>query len=277
MWVLYVSGLLAVQERDNATARDRFAEALELARDAHDSMMAALVLAASGRAALEEHDADRANTLFCEGLALSRDAGFAIGLAYHLEGIALVFCERSQLERAARLLGAAEAAYGLVDVPGLVPYRSLVDQAVIALRERLGPQTFAMLHANGRGLSTVEAVAEALTTSAQIDAAGHDQARGATPSTLVSRLPGPDRLTAREIEVLRLLAAGHSNPEIAAALVLSVKTVERHLANLYAKIGARSRVDAATYAVTHDLQEHRSASGLHEHPHGRYQMRGEDT
>jgi DNA-binding NarL/FixJ family response regulator len=53
--------------------------------------------------------------------------------------------------------------------------------------------------------------------------------------------------------VLRLLAAGDSNPEIAAALVISVKTVERHLANMYVKIGARNRVDAANYAVTHGL------------------------
>jgi DNA-binding NarL/FixJ family response regulator len=111
---------------------------------------------------------------------------------------------------------------------------------------------------DGRRLSTVDAIAEALTTAAQIDAADHDEARVGRPATLVSRRPAPDRLTARELEVLRLLAAGHSNPEIAAALVLSVKTVERHLANLYAKIGARSRVDAATYAVTLDLQEHRS-------------------
>ena len=61
-------------------------------------------------------------------------------------------------------------------------------------------------------------------------------------------------LTFREIEVLKLLAAGRSNPEIAAGLVISVKTVERHLANVYAKIGARTRVDAATYAVTHGLR-----------------------
>jgi DNA-binding NarL/FixJ family response regulator len=45
-----------------------------------------------------------------------------------------------------------------------------------------------------------------------------------------------------------------ASTEIAAALVLSVKTVERHLANAYAKIGARSRVDAATYAVAHNLR-----------------------
>jgi DNA-binding CsgD family transcriptional regulator len=166
----------------------------------------------------------------------------------------MVCCERSQNERAVRLLGAAEAAYELVDVPGLVPYGSLVDRTVCVLRQGLGTQTFAMLHAEGRGLSRVDAVAEALTTAAEIRAAKHDDAPVAGSSTIVSKLPAPDRLTPREVEVLRLLAAGHSNPEIAATLVLSVKTVERHLANLYAKIGARSRVDAATYAVTHNLR-----------------------
>jgi ATP/maltotriose-dependent transcriptional regulator MalT len=63
----------------------------------------------------------------------------------------------------------------------------------------------------------------------------------------------PDRLTAREVTVLRLLATGHSNPQIASELVISVKTVERHTVNIYAKIGARNRVDAATYALRHSL------------------------
>jgi len=63
------------------------------------------------------------------------------------------------------------------------------------------------------------------------------------------RLEARDGLTPREIEVLHPLAAGHSNPGIAAALVISVKTVERHLANVYAKIGARSRVDVAAYVL----------------------------
>lgn len=59
----------------------------------------------------------------------------------------------------------------------------------------------------------------------------------------------PDRLTVRELEVLRLMTTGCSNPEIARALVLSTKTVERHLANVYAKIGARNRVEATAYAA----------------------------
>jgi non-specific serine/threonine protein kinase len=200
--------------------------------------MAALALAANGRAALHRHDIDRATTQFCEGLRLGADAGFAIGLAYNLEGVAIVCTERNQPERAARLLGAAEAAYALLDVPGLVPYSSLANRAHVALRTSLGHNDFAAAQAAGRGLPTEDAIALASSVAFEAKAVGH------------RRHAAEDGLTPREIEVLRLLAAGHSNPEIATALVISTKTVERHLANVYAKVGARSRVEAATYALT---------------------------
>ena len=67
--------------------------------------------------------------------------------------------------------------------------------------------------------------------------------------------PLPDRLTAREGEVLRLLAAGRTNKEIAAELFLSPATVERHVANLYRKIGVRRRTEATAYALSHGLLE----------------------
>lgn len=57
----------------------------------------------------------------------------------------------------------------------------------------------------------------------------------------------PDGLTGREVEVFELLAAGKTNNEIAADLVVSVHTVERHLQNAYRKIGARNRGQAAAY------------------------------
>ena len=63
----------------------------------------------------------------------------------------------------------------------------------------------------------------------------------------------PAGLTAREVEVLRLVAAGHSNPQIAAALFLSHKTVQRHLSNIFAKTGVTSRTAAAAYAFEHQL------------------------
>lgn len=63
----------------------------------------------------------------------------------------------------------------------------------------------------------------------------------------------PDTLTRREVEVLRRIAGGQTNQEIAEELTLSVRTVERHITNLYAKIDARGRADATAYALTHGL------------------------
>jgi pimeloyl-ACP methyl ester carboxylesterase/DNA-binding CsgD family transcriptional regulator len=63
----------------------------------------------------------------------------------------------------------------------------------------------------------------------------------------------PDGLTAREVEVLRRLAGGQTNGEIAKELSVSVRTVERHVANIYAKIGSRGRANATAYALTHNL------------------------
>jgi DNA-binding CsgD family transcriptional regulator/pimeloyl-ACP methyl ester carboxylesterase len=67
------------------------------------------------------------------------------------------------------------------------------------------------------------------------------------------RRPAGDGLTPRELDVLRLLAAGDSNPEIARGLGITVHTVERHAANLYRKIGARGRADAVAYALRNGL------------------------
>ena len=57
----------------------------------------------------------------------------------------------------------------------------------------------------------------------------------------------------REVEVLRLLAGGQSNHEIAATLALSVHTVERHVATIYRKLAVRNRAEATAYAVRHGL------------------------
>jgi len=80
-----------------------------------------------------------------------------------------------------------------------------------------------------------------------------------TDSSSVSEPPSevkptyPDHLTAREVEVLRLIAAGRTNLEISRELMLSSRTVARHITNIYGKIGARSKVDATSYAIHHSL------------------------
>jgi DNA-binding NarL/FixJ family response regulator len=80
---------------------------------------------------------------------------------------------------------------------------------------------------------------------AVLDAAGQ-------PRTRLSP-PRPAGLTDRQVEVLRLLASGLSNPEIARQLVISRRTAERHVQDLYARIGVSSRAAAALFAMEHDL------------------------
>jgi DNA-binding CsgD family transcriptional regulator len=73
-------------------------------------------------------------------------------------------------------------------------------------------------------------------------------------------------LTPREAEVLRLLAAGKSNREIAAELVLSIRTAERHIANIYEKLGAHgktARAAATAFAFSHGLIPHQTNGHTH--------------
>jgi DNA-binding NarL/FixJ family response regulator len=67
--------------------------------------------------------------------------------------------------------------------------------------------------------------------------------------------PPRDPLTAREMEVVKLIAEGHTSEEIADRLVLSKKTVERHRANILGKLGMRNRVDLTRYAIRRGLVE----------------------
>ncbi len=77
-----------------------------------------------------------------------------------------------------------------------------------------------------------------------------------SPDFLGCQLPrAPARcLSRREEEVLRLLADGQSNRRIAQALFLSPRTVQRHVANVYLKIGAHCRAEATAYALDHGLR-----------------------
>jgi DNA-binding CsgD family transcriptional regulator len=68
-----------------------------------------------------------------------------------------------------------------------------------------------------------------------------------------SNVRPPAGLSLREVDVLRLIALGNTTAEIAAALVLSTGTVERHITHIYTKTGARGRADATAFALKHQL------------------------
>jgi class 3 adenylate cyclase len=73
------------------------------------------------------------------------------------------------------------------------------------------------------------------------------------PSPAPRSSAGPRGLSTREIEVLRLIAGGKSNQQVADELVISINTVIRHVSNIYTKAGLCNRAEAATFALTHGI------------------------
>jgi DNA-binding NarL/FixJ family response regulator len=130
---------------------------------------------------------------------------------------------------------------------------------------------FPALQAGARGYLTKDATAEEIEHAIRALAAGHthldpvvqqrlvaavlDQAQPprAGEPTHVPLSDGPDELTPRELEVLKLIAAGLANREIADALVLSNATVKTHVNRIFYKTGARDRAQAVRYAYQHGL------------------------
>jgi DNA-binding NarL/FixJ family response regulator len=129
---------------------------------------------------------------------------------------------------------------------------------------------FPALRAGARGYLTKDATAEEIEQAIRALAAGRThldpQIQERLVAAVAEQTPSgaaadvadtqlPDGLTPREVEVLELIAAGMSNGEIAAALVVSDATIKTHINHLFAKIGARDRAQAVRYAYEHGLAE----------------------
>lgn len=114
------------------------------------------------------------------------------------------------------------------------------------------------LRAGAKGYVVKQSAASELVGAVRAIVAGDtyiNPSLGARMAAEPARTGPPDDLTPREIEILGLLALGHTNPEIAEQLVLSVRTVETHRANIQHKTGASSRAALVAYATEHDLLE----------------------
>jgi DNA-binding CsgD family transcriptional regulator len=130
------------------------------------------------------------------------------------------------ISREARLLGAADVYQSLREPR---PHREAYSADTAAIRMR------AEVHDGRLDADCVEAV---------LAAAGHRVSR---------RTAGPAGLTAREIDVLRLIARGMSTKDVAERLGISRKTVSNHVEHIYTKIGASNRATAALFATQHGL------------------------
>ncbi len=178
-----------------------------------------------------------------EALVLAQTHGDRIQAANALAGVAAVDAEGNRPERAARLLGAAAALREQLGAAAEPWERPDCERVLASARAVLGEDAFAAAWAAGAVLPLETAIAEALADPEAADA----------PNPPGPTVAGGVELTMREAEVVRLLAEGLSDREIAAALFISPRTARFHVANLLAKLGVDSRTAAASYAVRRGL------------------------
>lgn len=226
-------------------------------------------------ATLEHGTRQQAHARLVEALEENLRVGQAEGAALCLEGLTLLALKLSDRAMAARLCGAAGAVWSAGGMPRFW-YQKLFEQRMRAVRcelAELEPESWregmAMSLATATG--TARSLATLMVSSPQGSATVADsqppQPDGPSASG-VDRIGqaadgrGPHApetetrratLTSREAEIAGLIATGCSNREIAAALVLSVRTVERHLDNIYAKTGLHGRQQLRAYARSHAL------------------------
>jgi predicted ATPase/DNA-binding CsgD family transcriptional regulator len=210
-------------------------------------------LAILGRTALTQGFYERATACYKESLTLRQETGEKEGIATALEGLAAVTGMQGQPVSAARIYGFAEALRTLLGAPLTPIDRPAYQHTVAALRAQLDEPTFLNAWTAGQVMTLEEALAEAM----QVQAREHispttPPAPVETPSTSPAR-GNPFGLTAREIEVLRLVTQGMTTTQIAEQLMISPRTADAHLRSIYRKLAVTSRAAATRSAIEHKL------------------------
>lgn len=278
-------GQIAYRQGDAAAARARLVEGLALAREVSNTHITALALIQLGEIALASADFAQSTALLEEALACFREindtyrsaracsllaqvaleqdrvaeaqamARACLELAGRLaspelvirclNGLAASAARRGHWAWAAQLWGAAQVQFSAAQLQPATDTFNDQQQLIEAARAAVGARAFATAWAAGR-LLTPEAAVNLL------DSPGL-QPENTTPArSTVARQRRLGGLTARELEVLLLLAEGLSNAQIADRLVLSISTVKTYLSVIYDKIGVRSRTAAMRYLI--DMQ-----------------------
>jgi predicted ATPase/DNA-binding CsgD family transcriptional regulator len=245
-------GEIALVRGEQTRARELAEESVAIFKEAGIAWDTARALIGLARIVASQGDYGAACALYQESFALTDDHANWLS-ATCLEGLGAVVAaqgagdatlvdtlpEGQGTRWAAQLWGAAEALRQHIGAPMPPVLRADYEQAVAATRSALGEKSFAAAWAQGRTMAPEQALAA--------------QGQPIPPARPAAAYP--DGLTTREVEVLRLLAQGLTDAQIADHLIISPRTVNNHLTSIYSKIRVSSR------ARRHSLR-HRAPPGL---------------
>jgi DNA-binding CsgD family transcriptional regulator len=246
-------GYLLLLEGDYARGAALNEEAATLSRERGYKGSLHYALDNLGWVALLQEDHERARTFYEESLMVCKELGDRTVASDSLEGMACIAGAQGEALRAGRLFGAAQA---LREAVGAVAFELSPEEDAwrepyrATARSRLGEEAWEETLAKARAMELEEAIGYALSSEEPSATSPSSAAAMLSPSSALG-LPGG--LTAREVEVLGLVAKGMTSAQIAKELFLSPRTVHRHLNSIYHKLGVSSRAAATRFALEHGL------------------------
>jgi predicted ATPase/DNA-binding CsgD family transcriptional regulator len=228
-----------LNQGDHGRAKSLAERGLAMCRETGDKHGTSIALCTLAGIAQAERDHERARDLFEEGLTVSAELGNEADVVHCLEGLASIAGAEGSIVRAARLWGAAETLLEKIEAAyTYVPERSLHGSQVAA-HSLIDEAAWEAAWVEGRTMTPEQAIEYALDHSA-------------TPETAAPE-SYPAGLSAREVEVLRLIATGLTNAEVAEKFFLSSRTIDWYMSSIYRKLGFHTRTEATRFAVDHDL------------------------
>jgi len=249
---LNLSGLgeAAIRQGQYDRATHLLEESLAVSRALKNAWYVGTVLGSLGWVALRQRDFPRMRALLGESIAVRMDLNDRGGIAWCLEKLAAAIVAQAQAtprvsrltgyQHAARLYGAAAALRAplgsMIDLVDQPDY----ERSLMTLRAGLGKQAYEDAWDEGAAMPLRDIIHAALA----------EPTAPAVPGAGLSDQPSQDRfagLTARERETVVLIAQGKSNREIAASMMVGVKTVETYITRILNKLGFASRVHIATW------------------------------
>lgn len=252
---LYLLGRFALEEGDAETARSWLEESMGLFRMIGVQHHIAHLLPQLASAAVQQHDYGAAHAWYRESLELVQKLDDWEGMVLCLQGWGVLLAQQGERIAAARIWGTAET---FRYTPNL-RFRFLMflrhtdyeqadyERMVSLVRAQLGEQVFAAAWAEGRSMTPEQALAKQRTGTVD------KQTFSAPLPAITPTSAYPAGLTAREVQVLRLVAKGLTNYEIAEELDLSEKTIAHHLTHIFNKTTSENRAAAAAFAIRHGL------------------------
>jgi DNA-binding NarL/FixJ family response regulator len=239
---LEMSGLVRCAQGDPVEAETLFLQSLNRFREIGATWDTGVALRSLGQAAYQRRDLTGATAYCAESLATWWDIGNAWGIPQAIEMLARVAMAQAAPEHGVRLFAAAAAARQAIGTPS-APADVAEDERRLAIaRGALGEPAFVDAWADGWNMPLERAIQSALADTPS------------APDTRDEMSHTPDdmsrpSLTRREREVAVLVARGLTNRQVAAELVIALRTAEAHVEHILDKLGLTSRTQVATWVV----------------------------